>query len=111
MFSLLYAKFFGYRKREMNSQFANSAKVIPLSALQYNDSRLETKYSLPPTYFPGYPNRFRIPYRKSHTPGMIEGRLLEFPENVFPRTRINPVDIPQKAVWVRSYDESMVRKV
>lgn len=42
---------------------------------------------------------------------MIEGRLLEFPETVFPRTRINPIDIPQKAVWVRSYDESMVRKV
>ena len=95
----------------MASQFQNSARTVPLSAFQYNDARLDTKYSVPPKFLPGYPNRFRLPYRKSHTAGMITGRLLEFPEDVYPRTNLNPDNIAQHAVWVRSYDESSVRKV
>ena len=87
-----------------------SAKTIPLTALQYSDNRLAPQYSLPMNFFMGHPNVYKIPYRKSHTAGQLTGELLEFPEEMFPRTRLNPTNIATDAIWVVGHDENSFRK-
>ncbi len=80
--------------------------LVKNTAFQFNDSRLDTKYSLPVELIhKGYPNRFRLPYRRSHTAGQIEGKLLEFPETVFPRTRFSQPNVGLEAVWIKSFDD------
>jgi hypothetical protein len=45
---------------------------------------LETRWSMPVklAHF-GWPNPYKIPYRKSHTAGQITGELLEFRKGCF----------------------------
>jgi hypothetical protein len=92
--------------------YNNAARTVPFTAQQFSDARLRPKYSVPVEHVHmGYPNVFRMPYRKSHTAGQITGSLLEFPQDMFPRTRFSSANIATDAVWVRSYDENTTRTV
>jgi hypothetical protein len=91
----------------MSAPYANQVKSVQSGRFQYNNPVLETRRSLPVTltHF-GWPNPYKLPYRKSHTAGQITGELLEFPEGVFPRgPRLNPPNISMQSMWVKGYDE------
>ena len=94
----------------MSVPYASVAEQIAPTRLQYNDPSLDTQYSLPveSVHF-GYPNVFTLPYRKTHTAGFLEGRLLEFPESTFPRNnRMNSDMLIDEVRYVRGFDQQYV---
>jgi hypothetical protein len=91
----------------MSVPYASQVKSVQTGRAQYNNPMLETRWSMPVklAHF-GWPNPYKIPYRKSHTAGQITGELLEFPEGMFPRgERLNPKNISTQAMWTRGYGE------
>ena len=91
----------------MSAPYANQVKEVQAGRFQYNNPMMETQRGLPVklAHF-GWPNPYKLPYRKSHTAGQITGELLEFPEGTFPRgPRLNPANISTQAMWVKGYDE------
>lgn len=90
----------------MSVPYNSTVKPVQLERSQYYSSLLETQRSLPVTHaHMGWPNPYKIPHRKSHTAGMIEGKLLEFPRSVYPDGKLNKPNISEEAIWVTSYDE------
>ena len=75
----------------MSAPYSNQVKSVQAGRIQYNNSMLETRWSIPvELVHPGWPNPYKIPHRKSHTAGQITGELLEFPEGMFPRGPAKP---------------------
>ena len=90
----------------MSVPYESTIHRVQAERRQYYSPLLETQRSLPvQLVHTGWPNPYKIPHRKSHTAGMIQGKLLEFPRNVFPDGKRNPPNISEEAIWVTSYDE------
>lgn len=90
----------------MSVPYESTIKPVQLERHQYYSSLLETRRSMPvPFEHKGWPNPYKIPHRKSHTAGMLQGKFLEFPRDVFPDGKLNSPNISEEAIWVTSYDE------
>ena len=93
------------------ANYESVTKQVQYGRQQYYNPLLETRPSLPVQHVHfGWPQPYKIPYRKSHTAGMLNAApyLLEFPEELYPRTQLNPTKgFSTDAVWIRGYGENM----